>query len=77
MLRRPRNNGPICANGPFQVRCLTTASSEMAFWAAQDSMAIEWPMIPMKATGADAGDDDDDDDDSDDGDDGDDSDAAG
>ena len=39
---------------------MTTASSEMAFWAAQDSMAIEWPMIPMKATGADAGDDDDD-----------------
>ena len=26
---------------------MTTASSEMAFWAAQDSMAIEWPMIPM------------------------------
>ena len=53
---------------------MTHVSSEMAFWAAQDSMAIEWPVIPMKATGADAGDDDDD---SDDGDDGDNSDAAG
>ena len=32
---------------------MTTASSEMAFWAAQDSMAIEWPVIPMKAIAGD------------------------
>ncbi len=53
---------------------MTNVSREMVFWAAQDSMAIEWSVVPMKATGADAGDDDDD---SDDDDDGDNSDAAG
>ena len=29
MLRRPRNDGPICANGPFQVRRLINVSSEV------------------------------------------------
>ena len=28
--------GKVCANGPFQVLCLTTFSSIMAFWAVQE-----------------------------------------
>ena len=28
--------GEVCANGPFQVLCLTNVSSGMAFWAAQE-----------------------------------------
>ena len=27
---------PFCANGPFQVLCLTNVSSGMAFWAVQE-----------------------------------------
>ena len=34
----PETTNQICANGPFQVRRLINASSEIAIWAVQDGV---------------------------------------